>query len=92
MPDSMNMNMMGQSLLLAVVHKVLSTEAVLRTSQYTLTILNTIKPVTRAFVVTDVAKLARLIGYTQLGTGVYNKTLPGIQRATGHTSNQLGKR
>ena len=55
-PDSTNTNMICWSLVPPVEPKVRSTEVAL-TSKNTLRILNTIKPVTRAFTVMDTARL-----------------------------------
>ena len=57
-PDSINMNMTRRSLVPPVVPKVRSIEVVVAlTSKNTLRILNTIKPVTRAFTAMERAKL-----------------------------------
>ena len=54
-PDSIIMNMICRSLVPPVVPKVRSTEVAL-TSKNTVTILNTINPVTRAFTTMDANK------------------------------------
>ena len=64
-PDSITMNMTCWNFVLPVEPKVRSIEVGL-TSQYTLRILNTIKPVTRVFTVMDAAKLVRTIGKPQV--------------------------
>ena len=60
MADSINANTMDRNLLLPVADKIFSYKTG-STSQYTLTILNRIKPVTRAFTAKDMAKLVETI-------------------------------
>ena len=78
MPDSMSINIMGRSLfpLVAVLEVGFK-------SMYTVRILNTIKPVTRALTDKDMARLVMVVSYTQLIIGVEEKMPPGIQRAYG---------
>jgi hypothetical protein len=64
--DSIITNMTRRSLVPPVVPKVRSTEVVAAlTSENTLRILNTIKPVTSVFTAMDRAKLVRVVGFPQ---------------------------
>ena len=65
-PDSIIMNMICRSLVFSVEPKVRLTETAL-TSKNTLRILNTIKPVTRAFTAMDNGKLVRVTVIPQAG-------------------------
>ena len=60
-PDSIITNMICRSLVPPVEPKVRSTEVLVLTSKNTLRILNTIKPVTRAFTAMDAARLVVVI-------------------------------
>ena len=86
-PDSIIMNTMTRrSLIPPVVPKVRSTEVGLAasglTSKNTLTILNTINPIARAFTAMDEVKAVRVTGYTQArseNTSWYGSRLDVIQ-------------
>ena len=80
-PDSIIMNMMCRSLVPPVEPNVRSTEVVL-TSKNTLRILNTIKPVTRAFMAMDTAKHVRisLVAQRTLKDSPYSKWVASVNR------------
>ena len=89
MPDSITINMIDPSLLPGASFKArLGSEATL-TCRNTLKILNTIRAVTRAFTVMDMARLLSCTGYAHSGIIIFRPKEMKTEQLEGMKAEQL---